>query len=410
MNNASVFIHQTMDETQFISLLAGFKQGKLSAADLSQFRSALESGQFDYLLRSDIEAELNEKIKDPAWTGALKAKTLKSIQLAKDVSVKKMPGVTPWPRTFWIKYAAAIIMVLGVTAYFYSQRKGRLQNFQVAQNIIRPGGDKAILTLADGTSVILDSASNGRLAMQGSSQVIQKDGQLIYSIDRPNSAASATPIPEYNVMETPHGGQYRLMLPDGSQVWLNAASRLRYPVAFTGHNREVELTGEAYFEITENKSAPFVVKTQKLSVNVLGTGFNVNAYEDEPVIATTLVHGSVKVVSASGTALVQPGQQVAIDNATLQMKTSTPNLDNVLAWKEGKFHFDGASIYTIMRQISRWYDVHVVYQGNIPETAFDGSLLRTAYPTSLLHALELTKEIHFRIDGKTITVIAGPKT
>lgn len=275
------------------------------------------------------------------------------------------------------------------------------------KNDVRPGGDKAILTLANGSAIVLDSSGKGLLARQGNASVVKtNNGQLSYVVDR----AVEAPV-SYNTISTPRGGQYQVVLPDGSKAWLNAASSLRFPTAFTGRERRVELTGEGYFEIAKDAARPFKVAVMSAGaarpapeVEVLGTEFNVMAYGDEPSVNTTLVSGSVKLKQAGQAWTLRPGQQARLKTDGAVDLDEAADVDGATAWKNGRFEFNG-NIKGIMRQIARWYDVEVKYEGNVSDKAFGGAISRTANVSEILKLFELTGSIHFLIDGKTITVI-----
>lgn len=327
----------------------------------------------------------------------------------------------------WMQVAAAAIVVLaiGVAGYWFINRNtknGVAKNDQPVKTTadILPGSNKAVLTLADGTVITLDSAANGQLAQQGNSQIIKtKNGGLIYEQTARNSADPLTthhsPL-TYNTLVIPRGGQYQLTLPDGSKVWLNAASSIRYPVNF-GNERRIELTGEAYFEVAKDAHKPFHVVTPTQDVEVLGTHFNVNAYSNEPAVKTTLLEGSVKVVKRetanpdkSGQAVkenpivLKPGQQAVMSGTHSPLTiNNSPDLEQIMAWKNGFILFNKADIKSIMRQVERWYNVDVVYEGDIPKRTFTGGIERSAKLSELLRLLEVSK-VKFRIEDKKLIV------
>ncbi len=263
-----------------------------------------------------------------------------------------------------------------------------------------PGGNKAILTLADGTKVELDTASNGTVTKQGNITVIKLDGQLAYNVEG-NLAREAV----YNTITTPKGGQYRLLLADGSKVWLNAASSLRFPTTFTSKERRVELTGEGYFEVAHNTEKPFYVSVREMDVKVLGTHFNINSYQDDEVIRTTLLEGSVFVSSKKikRAAVLKPGQQALLNGVQLDVKKDI-DTEVIMAWKNGKFNFDGDNIQTVMRQLEKWYDVQVEYRGDITTEEFVGVISRNVNLSEILNMLEKTNAVDFELKGKKIIV------
>lgn len=333
-------------------------------------------------------------------------------------------------RRWWVA-AAALIALLGIGSYwaFHNTRQKQIavtweQRFK---NDIAPGKNAAILTLAGGRKIILDSAARGTISQQGSTTIINATGQLVYQIAA-NSKPQATSPVTYNTLTTGRGNQYQLVLPDGSRVWLNAASSITYPAAFAGAERRVAITGEAYFEIVKNPSMPFKVILPSPSgdtpplggwgVEVLGTHFNVNTYDDEPALKTTLLEGSVKVTKGAISSQLRPGQQAIVSGNQDPAKVGggaikgtpasirvidDPDIEEVMAWKNGAFKFNDATIESIMRQMARWYDVEVVYDTKVSQH-FVADVPRDVPASELLKLLELTDQVHFKIEGKKITV------
>lgn len=315
------------------------------------------------------------------------------LQRTKPAKVRRLP-------VFHRIAVAAAIFVAVATGLWYFIKPSFTEQLHTAA--IMPGSGKAMLTLADGSVIALDTATSGNLLQQGGVPLIQADsGQLVYS-----GMAEANGL---NTLTTPRGGQFKVVLPDGSIVWLNAASSLQYPMRFTNGRREVKLTGEGYFEIAENAQMPFVVKVEDVAVQVLGTAFNIMAYHDEEAISTTLVQGAVKVSARGAEQTLTPGTQAGMRPGAATFSLSRPDLGTVLAWKNGEFRFDGVPITVIMRQIARWYDVDVIYEGKIPETSLSGVISRKEQVLHLLEILETTGNIRFRTAGKNIYVLAGPR-
>lgn len=305
--------------------------------------------------------------------------------------------------------AASILIVFSAALFLYNTREPAEQSFVKApvqkKEAITPGGDKAILTLSDGSTIILDHAKNGILANQAGVS-IQKtsDGKLLYTFSHTageESKSSASVI--YNKIETPIGGKYQINLPDGSMVWLNASSSLRFPALFAGNTREVELTGEAYFDIAKNKNKPFKVRTKDQIVEVLGTQFNINSYSDEGEIKTTLIEGSVKIIYKDKVVLLGPGQQFQPSNS--MVKVIDADTEEVVAWKNGYFLFKNEDVRSIMRKVSRWYNVEVSYAGEIPSVGFGGNISRSKDIKEVLNALQLTNAVHFKVEGRRVTVM-----
>jgi transmembrane sensor len=266
---------------------------------------------------------------------------------------------------------------------------------------IPPGRNKATLTLASGEAIELDDAKNGNIADDGGAEIVKAGNSGVVSY----RALGKEDKEVFNTISTPRGGQYQVNLADGSKVWLNASSSLLYPTTFTGEDRTVELTGEAYFQIAKKAGSPFFVNVNGMRVEVLGTAFNINGYDDEPVIKTTLAEGAVRVEAAGRQLVLKPGQQAvsAGDGKSLRLEPDA-DLDEVLAWKNGAFNFNRQDIETVMRQISRWYDVDVVYEGARPEGHFSGIISRNTSVSTVLKLLEYGG-VHFRLAGQKIVIM-----
>ena len=304
--------------------------------------------------------------------------------------------------------AACLIGLLFIGGYWWVNRNKAdiadlRKSFRNASPALKtdvpPGGNKAVLTLADGSTITLDDAKNGALAQQGTTKVLKLDGKLSY-----DAAKRSTDQVYYNTIATPRGGQYEIVLADGTKVWLDAASSLRFPTAFAGGQRVVEITGEAYFEVAKNADMPFIVKVRNSEVQVLGTHFNIMAYKEEATIKTTLLEGSVRFVNEGSSSLLTPGQQSSLDrNGKLRIDNDI-DLVEVMAWKNGFFRFEGSDIETVMRQLSRWYDVDVVYRNKGSVDLFHAEIPRNTNLSDALKALQLTGKVHFEIEGREIIV------
>lgn len=308
--------------------------------------------------------------------------------------------------SYSIAASVALIISLGLFAWFqYNTVDKRIENriVQVKEfekNDILPGSDKAILTFDDGSEVILDNSKNGTLSKQGETSILKpENGQLVYE-----SKQSAITQPRYNTITTPKGGQYQVVLSDGTKVWLNAASSLRFPLVFSGNERKVEMTGEIYFEVAKNAKKPFKVISDGQVIEVLGTHFNVMAYPNEKATKTTLLEGSVKVSKNERSTILQPGQQAKVGfNNGIFRTINDVSLEEELAWKNGYFQFNNASLELIMRQIERWYDVDIQYIGKIPDEHFTGKLQRNTNLSNVLKILSMS-EVQFKIEGKKIII------
>ncbi|TDQ79302.1 FecR family protein [Sphingobacterium yanglingense] len=301
-------------------------------------------------------------------------------------------------RPMWQAWSAAVLLLaisISVLFYFY---KRDASNFSIGRDTLvnhdrmpSPGGNRAMLVWEDGSSIELSGKHSGLIVGK---ELAYEDGSQL---------SEAKTI--YATLKTPKGGQYRVELPDGTKVWLNAASSLRYPTRFDGDQRKVMLSGEAYFEVAHNPKQPFIVETARQHLSVLGTVFNINAYEEEEQTTTTLLEGKVALQSRAKmekSVFLDPGKQSIL--LADEFKVTAVDKQEAVAWKEGKFVFNGSDIYAVMRQIERWYDVEVVYEGDMASVLFTGSLSRFADIGTVAEKLELTREIKLTIQGRRITV------
>lgn len=299
--------------------------------------------------------------------------------------------------------AASLLVAVVIFGMVQKMRPSVRPNSSFATTVrpIMPGRNAATLTLSDGQQVLLDSASNGQLAIQGNSRLVKPaDGSLSYLA----AEDGTSPAMVYNVLATPRSGQYQLTLPDGSKVWLNNVSSLRYPTSFPGKDRTVELTGEAYFEITKDPVRPFVVKVKGETVEVLGTSFNIMAYSEEGNMQTTLLMGAVRVKAGNTTLRLKPDEQAQVNgDGSLRLVKDVPSQD-IVSWKDGFFYFGRAPFAAVLRQLARWYDVEVVYEGKAPEMEFGGKIDRNLPLNDLLQYLN-QNQIHLRLEGRKLIVL-----
>jgi len=307
----------------------------------------------------------------------------------------------------WVKYAAALLLILAAGILFVDNQKPRSADSNILKQTARtklpitPGRNTATLTLSDGVIVDLESVGNGTIAsIQGARVQKSAEGAIIYQ-----ASGKDTDVESFNAIDVPAGGQYKVVLPDGTAVWLNALSRLTYPTTFSGKSREVKLAGEAYFEVAKNAAKPFIVRVNEMNVTVLGTHFNINAY-DKRRYKTTLVEGSVQLSKSARQALLKPGQQGIVDADQERISVASVNVNKIVAWKNGYFMFQDDSIKEIMAQISRWYDVDVAFEGAMPSKTFGGIYSRNKDINELLKGLELTGLVRFKIEGRRIIVMA----
>lgn len=382
-----------MEDKQIIALIKGYQAGTLSEEETIAFFQWYSEAGLEEFHRIYAQCDLPA---DPAIPGDFRMRLEQAIQQYE--TVEQQPRTIRLYRWGW---AAAILLFIGLGTYFiYQSRRPKatdiVNNNRSVPNDIAPGTTKAVLTLADGRQVTIDTARSGTLAIQGKTAVQHYQGAITYN---GNGQGKAMPL-LYNTLTTGRGEQSPpLVLSDGTKVWLNALSSIRFPVAFTGHARTVEITGEVYFEVAGNASMPFHVKAKDLDVEVLGTQFNINSYTDEPDIKTTLIEGKVKVMSS----VLKPGQQAVLTHDARFTILSDINTAQVIAWKNGLFDFNHASLQTVLRQLSRWYDIDVQFEGNVPARTFRGKITRDLNLSQVTQLLQ-DVDIKFRIEGKTLIV------
>lgn len=318
------------------------------------------------------------------------------------VSIKKN-------RNKWWMAAAAILVVAASLTYIFILKQNNageassqlVKSTTPAKDDVQPGSNKAILTLADGSTIELDAVNNGMLAKQGNMKVIKLSGdKLAYE-----KADGSIKDIQYNTISTPRGGQFQLVLADGSHVWLNAASSITFPTSFAGDKREVSISGEAYFEVARHAGKPFRVSANNVIVQVLGTHFNMSAYANEGNISTTLIEGAVKVIDGKASAVIKPGEQAIVKNSSEQISVlKDVNLESIIAWKNGKFNFQEEDIHSIMRKLERWYDIKVTIQQDVTKEKFVGVISRDVQLSQILRMLEKTGVVGFSVVGKTVIV------
>jgi len=297
--------------------------------------------------------------------------------------------------------AAAVAVTIGVLLFFaHPGHFNHPQAIAVNANDLPPGRSRATLTLADGKQIPLDSAHLGLIANQGNLKIMnQRNGQLIYK-----GGQSTDPILAYNTVSTPAGGEYKLILPDGTKVWLDALTTLRYPTTFTGPTRDIDLSGQAYFEVAHNLH-PLVITTGKTKIQDVATAFNVSGYSDDPAQTITLLEGKVRVDAGSQSRFLAPGQQAHIPDAGKDISLiKNVDVDEAIAWKNNAFDFNNEDLPTIMRSISRWYNVTIQYNSEFPDILFSGYISRDLPASQVLQLLEETNEVKFLIEGDKIIV------
>lgn len=385
----------------FDNLLEKFLQEDIHPGELKTFLATVNEPGNQRMLEEVLQQKLEQQI----YTGFSEQKDMNALFLQMMQKAAAMDAkdtvVLPLRSTYFtwrrVAVAASIILLVGVALYMFPlNRHASKEMVQVPTEILAPAVNKAVLTLADGTKISIDSAGNGMLTMQGNVKVNRVNEEKITY-----QTQGAEAEEKYNTLSIPRGSKpMSLSLADGSMVWLNAGSSITFPTAFTGRDRKVSMTGEAYFEISHNANMPFIVTKEKVEVRVLGTHFNVNAYDDEKTIRVTLLEGSVKVQSTT----IKPGDQAVITDGLNVNTFQGVDIDEVMAWKNGLFKFNRAGIETVMKQMSRWYDVEVVYPDGIPNQEFGGAIRRDVSLSGVLKVLE-ESGAHFKIEGRKIIVL-----
>ncbi|WP_316797712.1 FecR family protein [Pedobacter frigidisoli] len=374
-----------MQKSEAEELFEKFKNGTCNASEMEAIRYWL------YYYRSETAGKYSsadlEKISEEIWS-----KVEPSLQANK-------------PRVISLKAkiaAAAAIVLLALGGLYFMQNKAPLsgQVGSVYKNDIDPGGEKAYLTLADGKKISLDHLQQGGIAQPGVEISKSPNGMVVYKVSAGREATDAT-----NTLETPNGGKFSIVLPDGTKAWLNAASRLTYPLSFRNkEKRIVTLSGEGYFEVAHDKAHPFLVNSQRQTVQVLGTHFNIQAYPNEKHIRTTLLSGSVRISGNTTVAkILKPGEQADFD--TNGITVSQADKEQANAWINDDFVFNGEDLHTVMRQVARWYDVEVVYDGEQDNAAFYSTISRRKKLSEILKALTMNQGIHFKLEGRRVTVM-----
>ncbi len=377
-----------MNETEILALLQKYQEGTLSDVDTDKLEAwYLHKASNSNLQLSELELEKSYEY--------LKSK----LPLHQEAKVIRI-----WPR---VAVAASIALLLGTGLFYFTKPKE--QPIQVAEKPleIAPGGNRGVLTLSNGKQIVLaDISAKDTIAKEGKQAEVtikmSANGVITYVIN-PNAEAPKVATNSFNTLSTPTGGQYNIVLADGTKVFLNAVSSIKYPTQFNGNQRVVELEGEAYFEVAKDRSKPFIVKSGNQAIEVLGTHFNVHAYDNEAVVKTTLLEGSVAVTHKNQKAILKPGQQSNVSDNFNKIAIREVDTEAAIAWKNGRFKFDNADLKTVMRQLERWYGIKVEYRGDVSQVTFNGGTFRNKNLSEVLKVLELSN-IKFKVEGKTIIV------
>jgi ferric-dicitrate binding protein FerR (iron transport regulator) len=387
-----------MDQKEFYTILRKYREGIATPEEIAFLEAYYDLFEVEENVLDGMEDKAKAQLKYTIKVG-----------LSEQIAAEERKSSS---KVIWIKKwaaAAAALLFIGFASYFFTKQTTtnptNKTEEQVAKLDIPPGGNKAVLTLADGSSIILNDKENGLITQDAGAEIVKtKDGQIVYRSKQ--SAQNAA----LNMISTPRGGQYQLTLADGTKVWLNASSSIKFPTVFTGAERKVEITGEVYFEVAKNKKMPFKVSSAHQIIEVLGTHFNINTYDDESADKTTLLEGSVKIhkLNIEGkeeniSTILKPGQEAILAANAKNFKVSAADEEAAVAWKNGYFKFNRYNIQTIMRQVSRWYNVDVEYRGKISEDLFVGKINRSENVSEVLRILQLSK-INTTIKGDKIII------
>jgi transmembrane sensor len=377
-----------MNKTEILALLQKYQEGTLSNAD----KDKLDAWYLNRALNNDLQLSENELEDSYEY---LKTR-LPLHQKSKVISL--------WPRA---AVAASIALLLSTGIFYFTKPKEQIIQVAEKPQEIAPGGNRGILTLSNGKQIILSAISaKDTIAKEGEKGEVTikvgANGVITYVVN-PDAVDTKDDADSFNTLSTPTGGQYNIVLADGTKVYLNTVSSIKYPTQFNGDQRVVELEGEAYFEVAKNKNKPFIVKSGDQSIEVLGTHFNVHAYNNESVIKTTLLEGSVAVAYKNQKAILKPGQQSNVSDNFDKIAIRKVDTEAAIAWKNGRFKFDNADLKTVMKQLERWYGIKVEYRGNVSDVRFNGGTFMNKNLSEVLKVLELSN-IKFKVEGKTIIV------
>jgi len=390
--------------TRLAFLFKRYYEGLATAAETTELMSLINASRDDN--------HISQLMKE-AWDGLQNNETVFSASESENLLSAITASQTPQDESFvktnrnvrpltWLRYAAVLVLLMGLGIFWKYKKSGNGEKTASSTQIkdIPAGGNKAMLTLSDGSTILLDSAGNGLLARQGGAEIRKtKSGQLVYNLNGVSQNNLETRI---NTIKTPKGGTYQIVLPDGSKAWLNAASSISFPAMFANNERHVKISGEIYFEVEKDKARPFKVQFADAEIEVFGTSFNVKAYHDESSSQTTLIEGSIALKNGKESRRLVPGQQTDISQNG-RLLTEIVDVNEATAWKDGLFFFKDADVETVMRQVARWYDVEISYEGQVPLRQLTGKVSRNVNISELLGMLNYTG-INCRLEGRKIIV------
>jgi transmembrane sensor len=391
------------NDAYYQQLLQQWQQRRCTPTEAIELMDYLRQDASNRILLNELQEAFRQVTPETAPLSAdpgerVRKELLKHIQAS---PITPMYQPQKYTGAFKLAAAAAILLAIALPATYFLLNRQPAATPVVATSqpaAVTSASHKAVLTLANGEKIVLDEKGMQQLAQQGNSNILNKNGQLVY--EKTNGEAT-TPL--YNTLTTAAGETYPLVLADGSRIWLNASSSIRFPATFAGHERKIELTGEAYFEIAHDAHKPFRIQVKQMTVNVLGTHFNINSYADEATINTTLLEGAVKINSDKGSIQLAPGEQSQVSpNGNLKRVTGI-NTSEIVAWKEGYFQFESADLTTVLRQFSHWYDVEIVYEGKVKPRKFFGMISRNSSLVNVLKMLN-ANDVSYRIEGKKLIV------
>ncbi|QIL40350.1 DUF4974 domain-containing protein [Pedobacter sp. HDW13] len=377
-----------------LEIITRFKNGEATSAEIREIDQWYESQSTNTRYTDQLPAD--EQIET-------RQKMLRNVKASIRQETEPVVKLNAYKKIKGLAIAATVLLAIGTSIYFGLDKQKTEHRQLVVVNDIAPGSNTATLTLANGKKINLAALNNGQIASQSGIRISKTaDGQLVYeSIANETDPGSQ---PEFNTIEVPVGGQWQVILPDRSKVWLNALSSITYPLHFTGKERNVKISGEAYFEVAHNPKMPFKVHSNGQTVEVLGTHFNIMAYADEKLMKTTLLEGAVKVSEGKQTRLLVPGEQAQVGGGSIAV-TRAIDVEDVVAWKNGYFKFD-ENLEAIMAKVAKWYNVEIVYQFKPdPDIVYAGKVSRAKNISSLLKLIEFDGDVHFKIEGRRVIVM-----
>jgi len=402
---------EKMDKRRLQKILIAYSTNEIQLKDYNELMDLVSESSYNEELYAFMKEVWNSSPIEKSFTDLQSDMLFQRIvgdSRFKQLPIQKQNKMIKLWRS--VAAAAVVLITLSVALFFYTNKNIFIGSGKsdFTKYDLKPGGNHAVLTLADGRKIELTDAATGKIAEQAGVS-IQKtaDGQIVYEVASQTKGKNGVEQ-GFNIVSTPKGGQYQVNLPDGTKVWLNANSSLKFLAAFTSHKkRVVELTGEGYFEVAK-ANKPFIVETKEQEVEVLGTHFNISSYSNDGETKTTLLEGRVKVSTGNvknnaEDVILKPGQQALLNAGQLNVKAVDAGAE--VDWKSGYFIFKNEDMRSIMRKIERWYDVEIVFAKDFNNRSYEGSISRFKNISEVLRKFELTGNIHFKMEGRRITVM-----